>query len=97
MGKRERVRVATPVIVNVYDLSKQHADQFNDYVHELGLGFYHSGIEVNGVEYSFGSGAGVFTCTPQVAPPAIFRCSIKVGETRLGYREVQRVVEELRP
>ena len=97
MGKRERVRVASAVIVNVYDLSKQHAEGFNDYTHEFGLGLYHSGVEVNGVEYSFGSGAGIFTCTPQIAPPAVFRCSVKVGETRLGYREISRLVDEMRP
>lgn len=42
-----------PVYVNVYDLSP-----INDYMFPFGLGAYHSGIQVHGKEYTFGSGAG---------------------------------------
>lgn len=33
----------------------------------LGVGLFHSGIEIAGDEYSFASGAGVFTNTPKQA------------------------------
>lgn len=40
-----------PVILNVYDLSPM-----NQHLYSLGLGAYHSGLEVHGTEYSFGGG-----------------------------------------
>lgn len=48
-GTGERV----PVIVNVYDLSPQ-----NKYTYGCGLGIFHSGVEVYGVEYAFGGEPG---------------------------------------
>lgn len=47
-----RVRHAEPVLLNVYDLHPA-----NDWVYPLGLGAYHSGIEVFGEEWTFASGA----------------------------------------
>jgi hypothetical protein len=47
---------ATPVIVNVYDLA-----DFNNYVHCLRLGAYHSGVECHGREYAFGGTAPALT------------------------------------
>jgi hypothetical protein len=47
MGSATGERV--PVIVNVYDLSPQ-----NKYTYGCGLGIFHSGVEVYGVEYAFG-------------------------------------------
>ena len=48
-GSGDRV----PVILNVYDLSPQ-----NKYTYCCGLGIYHSGVEVYGVEYAFGGKQG---------------------------------------
>eukprot|EP01115_Flamella_aegyptia_P001193 TRINITY_DN119266_c0_g1_i1.p2 TRINITY_DN119266_c0_g1~~TRINITY_DN119266_c0_g1_i1.p2 ORF type:complete len:60 (-),score=9.28 TRINITY_DN119266_c0_g1_i1:34-213(-) len=54
----------TKIILNVYDLAA-----VNDYGHQLGFGVYHSGVEIDGVEWSFGghefSSTGVFTCSPR--------------------------------
>jgi hypothetical protein len=33
----------------------------------IGLGFFHSGVEVGGEEFSFASGAGIFSSTPKEA------------------------------
>ena len=41
--------VATPVKVNVYDLG-----EFNGYISWMGVGVFHSGVEVYGKEYAFG-------------------------------------------
>ena len=71
-------RAASPIILNVYDLHPM-----NENLIGVGLGFYHSGLEIHGSEYSFGE-AGIFQNTPKEAPPAIFRVSIPLGETRLG-------------
>ena len=52
------------VILNVYDLSPESGTV--SLLQKLGLGFYHSGVEINGVEYTYGgnfshSGTGVYT------------------------------------
>jgi hypothetical protein len=77
-----RRRAAEPVFVNVYDLYDGNA-----YVYGLGLGAYHSGVEVYGVEYTFGSGGGVFSHPPKEAPGSErvpLRESILLGETHLS-------------
>jgi hypothetical protein len=37
---------------------------------DIGLGFFHTGVEIAGDEFSFASGAGVFSSTPRDAPGA---------------------------
>ena len=59
----------TSVILHVYDLHDA-----NNYLHSVGLGAYHSGVEVFGVEYAFGGSdvpgvTGIFESTPKVVPP----------------------------
>jgi hypothetical protein len=54
--------------LNVYDLSPA-----NDYLHPIGFGLHHSGVEILGTEYTFASGAGIFNHSPQDAPGAKFR------------------------
>jgi len=56
------------VYVNVYDLTGA-----NEALYQIGLGTYHSGIEVHGTEYTFAGGAGVFSHLPQQAQGAVFR------------------------
>ena len=46
---------STPVLLNVYDLSSA-----NEFTYSFGLGVHHSGVEVNGTEYTFASGVGEF-------------------------------------
>ena len=53
----------------------------------LGLGLYHSAIEIEGVEYSYGgnvenSGSGVFTSNPGQVPNATYCCSYNMGAFR---------------
>ncbi|MQL82767.1 hypothetical protein Taro_015239 [Colocasia esculenta] len=54
----------TPVYLNVYDLTPM-----NGYVYWAGIGVFHSGVEVHGVEYAFGahdySTSGVFEVEPR--------------------------------
>ncbi|CAM9722954.1 unnamed protein product [Pylaiella littoralis] len=49
-----------PVRLNVYDLHES-----NSWLQHVGLGMYHSGLEINGVEYTF-SEAGVGQHPPQL-------------------------------
>ena len=58
-GWGARTAYAMPVTLNVYDLSEG-----NELLSSLGLGLYHSGVVVNGEEYTFASGQGVFTHPP---------------------------------
>lgn len=82
------------VFVNVYDL--HHA---NDYAYYVGIGVFHSGIEIGDKEYSFGghdfSYTGVFDIEPRTACGAKFREAHLLGEIDITPRELQRIVDEL--
>ena len=56
--------VGFEVILNVYDLSPE--SNFIGVLQKVGVGFYHSGVEINGLEYTYGgnfthSGTGVYS------------------------------------
>ena len=81
-----------PVVLNVYDLSP-----VNDYISWLGLGFYHSGLEIDGREWSFGSGAGsgtgVFECRPLEVPA--FRKAVPLGNLDMTSMQIEKAVWDL--
>ncbi|XP_075484026.1 deSI-like protein At4g17486 [Primulina tabacum] len=82
----------TPVYLNVYDLTPM-----NGYVYWAGLGIFHSGVEVHGVEYAFGahdySSSGVFEVEPRQCPGFKFRKSIFIGTTSLDSSQVREFME----
>ncbi|KAG4931699.1 hypothetical protein AAZX31_17G236100 [Glycine max] len=82
----------TPVYLNVYDLTPM-----NGYVYWAGLGIYHSGVEVHGVEYAFGAHdyptSGVFEVEPRQCPGFKFRKSIFIGTTSLDSTQVREFME----
>lgn len=45
------------VYLNVYDLHEN-----NDMLYPIGLGLFHSGVQVGNVEYTFGKYADVLAC-----------------------------------
>ena len=45
----------TQVLLNVYDLSPS-----NDYLFPIGMGLHHTGVEIAGREYSYGSQGGIY-------------------------------------
>lgn len=57
----------TPVYLNIYDLSDS-----NDLLLWCGLGIFHSGIQVHGVEFAYGGhdyeASGIFATSPKDAP-----------------------------
>ncbi len=57
----------TPVYLNIYDLSES-----NDLLLWCGLGIFHSGIQVHGVEFAYGGhdyeASGIFATSPKDAP-----------------------------
>ncbi|GKV29873.1 hypothetical protein SLEP1_g38753 [Rubroshorea leprosula] len=83
---------STPVYLNVYDLTPM-----NGYFYWAGLGIFHSGVEVHGVEYAFGAHdfptSGVFEVEPRQCPGFKFRESILIGRTSLDPIQVRQFME----
>ncbi|KAJ8774393.1 hypothetical protein K2173_012467 [Erythroxylum novogranatense] len=80
--------------LNVYDISPA-----NNYLYWVGLGIFHSGIEVNGMEYGFGAHeyptSGVFEVEPKNCPGFIFRRSVLMGNTKMSHSEVRSFMEHI--
>ncbi|KAK8454898.1 hypothetical protein SEVIR_4G048700v4 [Setaria viridis] len=85
---------STPVFLNVYDVTPA-----NGYARWLGLGVYHSGVQVHGVEYAYGAhdgaSSGIFEVVPRRCPGYTFRESVLVGTTGLTRAEVRALIAEL--
>ncbi|KAF3450953.1 hypothetical protein FNV43_RR07042 [Rhamnella rubrinervis] len=85
---------SVPVYLNVYDLTP-----INGYAYWLGLGVYHSGVQVHGVEYAFGAHeyptTGIFEGEPKQCDGFTFRKTVLIGKTDMGPAEVRTVMEEL--
>lgn len=88
-----------PVILNVYDLFN-----INEFVVPLGLGIFHTGIQVYDTEYTYGghsySNSGIFGMMPRSADQELgdhfhYRESIQLGYTDFSRDEVSRIVEQL--
>jgi len=83
--------MGSKVYLNVYDLSPA-----NDYLHPIGFGLYHSGVEVEGKnEYTF-SGEGIFDHTPRAATGAKFRERLELGIFEGTSNDVNTAISELR-
>ena len=88
MGERRQFDVR----VNVYDLVTA-----NRWLDRMGLGAYHSGVEVNGVEYFFGEGGGVGqTGEPRASAFGAFKTALEVGDFFGTVGELRALVSELR-
>ncbi|KAJ6406167.1 hypothetical protein OIU84_009816 [Salix udensis] len=94
MLNRKKKTGTVPVYLNVYDLTT-----INGYAYWVGLGVYHSGVQVHGVEYGFGAHdhetTGIFEVEPKQCPGFMFRKSILIGRTDLGPKEVRVFMEKL--
>ncbi|ERN00211.1 hypothetical protein AMTRI_Chr13g115900 [Amborella trichopoda] len=84
----------TQLYLNVYDLTP-----INNYLYWVGLGIFHSGIEVHGLEYGFGAHdfptSGVFEVEPKSCPGFIYRRSIFLGSTDMSLSEFRTFMENL--
>ncbi|KAK1407107.1 hypothetical protein QVD17_38718 [Tagetes erecta] len=85
---------SVPVYLNVYDLTSM-----NGYGYWIGIGVFHSGVQVHGVEYAYGShehsSTGIFESEPKRCDGFAFRKQILIGFTEKNRREVRRVMEDL--
>ncbi|KAB1218780.1 hypothetical protein CJ030_MR3G026660 [Morella rubra] len=93
-GSRNNDSGTVPVYLNVYDLTP-----INGYTYWLGLGVYHSGVQVHGVEYAFGAHeyptTGIFEGEPKQCDGFTYRKTILIGKTDMVQAEVRAVMEEL--
>ncbi|PRP84021.1 hypothetical protein PROFUN_08618 [Planoprotostelium fungivorum] len=83
------------VTLNIYDLH-----DVNDKVYCIGLGAFHSGVEVYGKEYAFGfhdrPTSGIWSAKPKEALfGKTLRISIDMGETKKTQGEMIDILDEL--
>ena len=74
MSSFGRRTAPTTVWLNVYDLAPA-----NEIMFPLGLGLYHTGVEIYGTEYTFADTAGVFSHPPKAVPNAKLRLQLDLG------------------
>lgn len=88
-----------PVLLHVYNFSTANK-ALNSFLHALGTGAYHCGVEVNGKEWSYRGaahvGTGVFSCVPRSCQGHAYFKTIDMGRTSLTPTEVKSLIEQLR-
>jgi len=83
------------VFVNIYDMYSM-----NNYTAALGVGIYHCGIEVHGVEYGYGGHpfpfSGIFEMIPkdseELGESFRFKETIQIGKTDFNKQEIEQMV-----
>lgn len=81
------------VTLNIYDINVQ----MNPYLSALGIGIFHSGIEIGGIEFQYSRSLGVIEVEPRTAGPEMpLNRSITLGLFTGNMSEVDDIVTGLR-
>lgn len=86
------------VLINIYDMY-----WINEYTSSLGIGVFHSGVEVYGIEYAYGGHpfpfTGVFDIMPKdsesLGDQFKFKQTIQLGSTDFNPDDVKKIVDQL--
>ena len=87
------------VTLHVYDITAMGSIQGETNVQPLGTGNFHIGIEINGVEWSYGFNelaSGVFESKPTHCEPHSYRDAIELGYTSLRDEEISEKISKLK-
>lgn len=68
----------------------------NEYLYRWGVGAYHTGVEINGQEYTFGGGSGIFSMQPRQVPNGTFRVAHEMGNFNGNSSSLEAAIDELR-
>jgi len=85
------------VVLHIYDVGHE-TTAINSVFNKLGGGAYHAGVEIDGMEWSYGfteTGSGVDCNPPRQNDQHVYRKSIEMGYTLLDGQEVGDLVERL--
>lgn len=88
------------VTLHIYDVGKESkVGQLNQYLEAVGTGAFHGGVEVNGVEWSYGynpDGTGVFCNKPKSCTCHVYREAVDMGKTNMSPEEVNDLILKLK-
>ena len=84
-----------PIFLNIYDISC-----INRLLRVLGLGIYHTGIQIFDTEFAFypnnNDHTGVTEEVPCSNKKIKFYRQIKLGETSMSFKEIEEIISELK-
>lgn len=87
------------VMLRIYDvMGAEVVSGLNSLCRVIGTGAFHAGVEVYGLEWSFGfseDGSGVFSCTPGECGGHSYREAVCMGETPLQEEDVMVLLSTL--
>ena len=90
----------TPVTLHIYHVSTNSTvGTVNEYLEAIGTGAFHAGVEVNGVEWSYGYApdrTGVFSNPPKGCKAHVYKDSLDMGETSKTEKEIDEILEQLK-
>lgn len=91
------------VHLNIYDVltpsDPATIPRLNSMLHPLGVGIFHTGVEVWGREFAFGGhiddDSGIFEVLPRKCPAVKYRKSVCLGITKVMEKDVKEILEFL--
>mmetsp|Transcript_17474 Transcript_17474/g.31723 ORF Transcript_17474/g.31723 Transcript_17474/m.31723 type:complete len:223 (+) Transcript_17474:87-755(+) len=93
----------TPVVLHLYDFTQyKQFGMLNSFLNFAKRGAYHTGVEVYGLEWSFGGGqpwpeTGVFCIEPVSAKNHIYRTPILMGYVSMPPMAIQAIIDQMAP